>query len=90
VVEPVNPGPVSHTTFVVAQNGNPVTSFTTDEFGRFTVSLPPGHYTVALKDRNGAIGRYGPFKLEVAPGKMTKVVWRCDNNTALRKVPVEQ
>jgi len=90
VVEPTDPGPVTHTTFIVQQNGITVTSFTTDEFGRFTISLPPGPYTVALKDRNGAIGRYGPFSVEVAPRRMTKVVWRCDNSAALRTVPVDQ
>jgi carboxypeptidase family protein len=87
-IGPIRPGPVSdsvssskpltNATFIIENEKGPVASFTTDEQGRFQVSLNPGHYTVTMKDKKGGIGYYGPFDVDVAAGKMTKVEWQCD------------
>src|SRR6266849_7253183 len=63
---PVRPGmitskPLANATFVVGNEKGAVATFTTDDQGRFRISLAPGHYTVSLKDKKGGIGRYGPF-----------------------------
>jgi hypothetical protein len=80
---PVRPGipssrPLANATFVVGNDGGAVAEFTTDDHGRFRVSLAPGHYTVTKKDRQKGVGRYGPFDVDVAAGQMTKVEWQCD------------
>ena len=71
--------PLAKTTFAVESKDGVVASFTTDEQGGFRLSLKPGHYTVALKERKGEIGRFGPWDVEVVAGKMTKVEWHCDS-----------
>ena len=88
-ISPANPGPIRadaaasrplvHATFAVEKNNGEVTSFTTDDQGRFRVSLPPGHYKISLKGRKSSIGRFGPFETDVAVGKMTNVQWECDS-----------
>lgn len=80
---PVRPGipnsrPLANAPFVVGNDSGAVAEFTTDDHGRFKISVPPGHYTVTKKDRQKGIGRYGPFDVDVAAGQMTKVEWRCD------------
>ena len=70
--------PLANATFVVENKKGTATSFTTDDQGRFRISLAPGHYTVSLKDKKGGIGRYGPFDVDVVAGHMTKVEWQCD------------
>jgi hypothetical protein len=80
---PVRPGmtssaPLANAAFVVGNETKAVTEFTTDDHGRFKVSLPPGHYTVTKKNRQKGIGRYGPFDVDVVAGQMTKVEWQCD------------
>ena len=71
--------PLANVAFVVQNENGTVTSFTTDDQGRFRISLAPGHYTVSIKERKGGIGRYGPFDVDVAAGKMTSVQWTCDS-----------
>ena len=71
--------PLANTTFAVANDKGPVAEFTTDDQGRFKVSVAPGHYSVAKKGEQHKIGRYGPFDVDVAAGQMTKVEWRCDS-----------
>jgi hypothetical protein len=71
--------PLARMAFEVKQGGRVVQSFQTDERGNFSVRLQPGHYTVMRKDWRRAIGFYGPFEVEVAPGKMKKVDWKCDS-----------
>jgi hypothetical protein len=88
-VSPARPGPIrvdesgsvplANATFVVENKNGEVTSFTTDEQGRFRTVLPPGHYKASLKGRKSSIGHFGPFEVDVAPGKMTKVQWQCDS-----------
>jgi hypothetical protein len=88
-ISPANPGPIradaapsmplANVTFAVEKNNGEVTSFITDDQGRFRMSLPPGHYKISLKGRKTTIGRFGPFEADVAPGKMTRVQWECDS-----------
>ena len=88
-ISPARPGPITadtagsvplaNATFVVESNNGEVASFTTDDQGRFHASLPPGHYKVSLKGRKTSIGRFGPFEVDVAAGKMTNVQWNCDS-----------
>jgi hypothetical protein len=87
-IAPIHPGPavegmpsstpLTNTTFVVENEKGMVTSFTTDDQGRFRVSLAPGHYTVFLKGKKQGVGSYGPFDVDVVAGRMTKVQWECD------------
>ena len=87
-ITPIHPGPavegvptsapLSSTTFIVENEKGVVTSFTTDDQGRFRVSLAPGYYTVSLKEKKQGIGNYGPFDVDVVAGRMTKVQWECD------------
>jgi len=70
-------------TFIAQKQNGAATSFTTDDQGRFRVSLEPGHYTVSLKEKKAGIGRYGPFEVDVVDGQMTKVEWRCDTGMRL-------
>jgi hypothetical protein len=70
--------PLANTTFIAQNEKGTATSFTTDDQGRFRLSLEPGHYTVSLKDKKGGIGRFGPFEVDVVADQMTKVEWRCD------------
>jgi hypothetical protein len=70
--------PLANATFIVQNEKGTATFFTTDDQGRFRLSLEPGHYTVSLKDKKGGIARYGPFEADVVAGQMTRVEWRCD------------
>src|SRR5882762_59152 len=89
IISPSRPGPIradapgsvplANVTFAVEKNNGEVTSFITDDQGRFRVSLRPGHYRIFLKGRKTTIGRFGPFEGDVAPGKMTNVQWECDS-----------
>jgi hypothetical protein len=72
-------GPFGNTTFVVQNEKGTVTTFTTDDQGRFRVLVAPGHYTVSRKDQASVVGHYGPFDVDVVEGKMTKVEWGCDS-----------
>ena len=89
LVSPAMPGParegmpesrpVANMTWTVQNEKGEVTSFTTDGEGRFRVSLPPGHYNVTRQKRASGVGHFGPFDVDVAPGKMTTVEWKCDS-----------
>ena len=89
MIGPANPGPtrigaaasapVANASFAVEKNNGEVTSFTTDEQGRFRVGLPAGHYKISLKGRKSSIGRIGPFEADVDAGKMNNVQWECDS-----------
>ena len=76
--EKPNTAPVASAVFSVADEKGPVTSFTTDNEGRFRLSLSPGHYVVSLAEYRFA-RPCGPFEIDVESGKMTKVEWRCDS-----------
>ncbi|HET9418933.1 MAG TPA: hypothetical protein VFO30_06295, partial [Chthoniobacterales bacterium] len=88
-VSPASPGParlgvpnsrpLANTTFLVQGAASPVRTFTTDAHGQFCVLLPPGHYTVSLKDSQPRIGRFGAFEVDVISSKMTSVSWQCDS-----------
>jgi hypothetical protein len=88
-ISPTQPGPIradspgsmplANVTFAIENEKGEVASFTTDDQGRFHTSLTPGHYKVVMKGRNRAIGRFGPFEVDVVAGKMTNVQWECDS-----------
>ena len=88
-ISPSQPGPIradapgskplANTAFVVENENGAVASFTTDEQGHFRTPLAPGHYKVSIKGRKSSIGRFGPFEVDVVPGKMTQVQWECDS-----------
>ena len=71
--------PLANASFVVQNDKGEAASFTTDQQGRFRAFVPPGHYKVSLKGRKTSIGHFGPFEVDVAPGKMTSVQWKCDS-----------
>jgi len=58
---------------------------TTDDDGRFRVSLPPGHYRVSLKGKKAGVGKYGPFEVNVAAD--TSVQWQCDSGPSVKEQP---
>jgi hypothetical protein len=70
--------PLTNVQFVVINEKGMAGSFTTDGQGKFKVSLAPGHYQVAKREKS-AIGRCGPFEIDVIAGQMTRVEWRCDS-----------
>ena len=88
-ISPTQPGPIradspgskplANVTFAVENETGEVASFTTDDQGHFRTSVPPGHYKVSIKGRKSSIGHFGPFEVDVGPGKMTKVQWECDS-----------
>jgi hypothetical protein len=69
---------LANTTCIAQKQNGTARSFTTDDQGRFRLSLEPGHYTVSLKEKKAGISRYGPFEVDVVDGQMTQVEWRCD------------
>ena len=89
MISPTQPGPIradspgskplTNTAFVVETQKGQVSSFTTDDQGHFRISLPPGHYRVSIKEKKHAIGHFGPFEVDVVPGKMANVQWECDS-----------
>ena len=70
--------PLANTAFVVKKGDLTIASFTTDDQGRFRISLPPGHYRISKKDWKSRVGFYGPFEVEIAAGQIKKVQWNCD------------
>jgi len=89
-VSPIRPGPIKKGSeapnvaplpsaiFSVANEKGTVTSFTTDDEGRFRLSLTPGHYVVSLAEYRFP-RPCGPFEIDVESDKMTKVEWHCDS-----------
>ena len=88
-ISPAQPGPIradvpgsqplANAAFVVENEKGEVASFTTDDQGRFRTLVPPGHYKVSIKGKRPGIGRFGPFEVDVVPGKMANVQWECDS-----------
>lgn len=82
---PTRPGvsdsrPLPNATFVVRQDDQTITTFTTNAEGQFKVPLPPGRYSVTMQgQRRPQPGFYGPFEVEVTAGKMSQVSWKCDS-----------
>jgi hypothetical protein len=70
--------PLANAKFIVAKENSTVTSFQTDDQGRFQISLLPGHYTISRKDWTASLGSYGPFEVDVVAGQMKRVQWNCD------------
>ena len=88
-ISPTRPGPLrrdapvskpfSDTVFVVQDGEKRVATFRTDGEGRFRVLLKPGHYTVLREGPKSSAGYFGPFDIDIASGRMTKVEWQCDS-----------
>ena len=72
-----NSAPLANASFAVENEKGAVASFTTDDQGKFHISLGPGHYSIKLTGQR--IRRCGPFEADVAAGKMTSVQWQCDS-----------
>jgi hypothetical protein len=70
--------PLANTTFDVKKGDQTVASFTTDDQGRFRISLPPGHYSISKKDWKVRVGFFGPFEVDITAGQINKVQWNCD------------
>jgi hypothetical protein len=70
--------PLANTTFVVKKEDLTIASFTTDDQGRFQISLPSGHYSISKKDWKSRVGFYGPFEVDIMESQMKKVQWNCD------------
>jgi len=70
--------PLANTTFVVQQGDLTIASFTTDDQGRFQISLPSGHYSISKKDWKSRVGFYGPFEVDLVAGQIKKIQWNCD------------
>ena len=70
--------PLANTEFVVEKGNTTVATFSTDQQGRFQISLPPGHYRISKKGPRVDIGSYGPFEVDVTAGQVKKVQWNCD------------
>lgn len=69
--------PLANTIFEVKKGEAIAATFTTDEQGRFRISLPPGHYRISKKDWKSRVGFFGPFEVDIAVGEMKKVEWNC-------------
>ena len=70
--------PLANTTFVVKKGDLTIASFTTDDQGRFQISLPSGHYSISKKDWKSRVGFYGPFEVDIVAGQVKKIQWNCD------------
>jgi hypothetical protein len=73
-----NSAPLADTAFEAADAGGSATTFTTDNAGRFRVALPPGRYTIKLRDAK-RFPRCEPFEVEVTTAGFNKVTWECDS-----------
>jgi len=73
-----NSAPLANTMFEAADGAGAATTFTTDNAGRFRVSLPPGRYTIKMRDAK-KFPRCGPFEVEVTAAGFNKVTWECDS-----------
>jgi hypothetical protein len=71
--------PYANIDFVVKNGDAIITSFKTDDQGRFRIALAPGHYTVSMKDGKRGIGRRGPFEVDVVAGQIKQIQWTCDS-----------
>lgn len=70
--------PLANTVFEVTSGAGVATTFITDDAGRFRVPLPPGRYTIKMRDAK-KFPRCGPFDVEVTTAGFNKVTWECDS-----------
>ena len=71
--------PLVNAPFAVAnERGERVTSFRTDERGRFRVLVAAGRYTVSQADNKSQIRRCGPWSVDVTAAQMSRVQWYCE------------
>ena len=72
-----NIAPLPGAVFSVENDKGKVTSFTTDNQGRFRLLLKTGHYVITLAEHRFP-RPCGPFPIDVVSDKITTVEWRCD------------
>jgi hypothetical protein len=72
-----SPDPLVNAAFNVVKKKAVVASFTTDEHGRFRVSVASGHYTVSQPEKS-QMRQCGPWEVDVVSGQMTKIEWYCE------------
>jgi hypothetical protein len=72
-----SPEPLMNAPFNVVKENAVLASFTTDDQGRFQVSVAPGHYTV-LQPEKSQMRQCGPWEADVVAGQMTRVEWYCE------------
>src|SRR5437762_7920446 len=79
-IRPDVPGskPLANAMFVVENEKRAVASFTTDDQGRFRISLAPEHYTVSMNAKKHSIGYYRPSDVDVDASRQAKVHWERD------------
>lgn len=77
-VDQPNAAPLPNISFAVENETGAIADFTTDDLGKFRVSLKPGHYKISVKGEK-RIRRCGPFEVDVAASGMTSVQWHCDS-----------
>jgi hypothetical protein len=70
-------GPLANVAFEIVKADAVVATFTTDAKGHFRVSVPPGSYTVRMRERK-KIGGCGERTVEVTASGFAKVQWDCD------------
>ena len=70
-------GPLANVAFEIVKADAVVATFTTDAKGHFRVSVPPGSYTVRMRERK-KIGGCGGRTVEVTASGFAKVQWDCD------------
>ncbi len=70
-------GPLVNVTFDVVKETAVVASFTTDAKGHFRVAVPPGRYTVKMREQK-KIGGCRAQTVEITAGGFAKVEWHCD------------
>ena len=70
--------PAGNVEFIVKKGDAQVSSFTTDNEGRFKISLEPGHYVVMREDPGARVGHWR-FEADVAANQITGVQWTADS-----------
>lgn len=86
-MSPIRPGPsrlgetdsapLAHVAFDVVNDTGVVATFTTDAEGHFRIAVPPGRYTIKMREKK-KIGGCGEMPAEVTAAGFAKVHWNCD------------
>ena len=87
-ISPIRPGPsrlgetdsapLANVAFEVVSDAGVVATFTTDAKGHFRVPVPPGRYTIKMREKK-KIGGCREMPAEVKAGGFAKVEWHCDS-----------
>ena len=71
-------GPMPNTVFAVETAAGTVATFKTDEKGHFKVELPPGRYSIRIKEPTMKGRGCGLADIEVTAAGFKEVHWDCD------------